>query len=277
MPFYEDYVKDFTMDYYEGFPFPNAGMHIHPQYELLVVLESSNAEVTINGQVYSINQPFAALCSPFSLHHMAFFEKSALNRYIYYFDDAMINNHPDEFKDFQKYRQSTSVFFTFSTEFAEKLKPLQKEAWQNRNTSIITKLLFLITLQLILNEESVQVYLQTNSEIGQTNQIVRYMIEHFSEDLTAETVAQKFFISRSKLYRDFQDYTTISFRQFLIELRISKAKFLLKSGLDIREVATAVGFDNESYFCQFFKKNIGITPLQFAKKVGKETKRRANL
>lgn len=270
MPFYEDYINDFTMDFYKDRAAGgNAGMHIHPQYELLVVLENTRSKTTINGQPYHLNQPFAALFAPFALHHTSFLDSVVVTRHIYYFDDSMIKNHPEEFKEFQTYCHSASVIFALPEDFAQNFRGLQDEALKNRNNVPVAKLLFLLMLQLLLTDPSVKLYLQTKSEIGQTNQIVRYMIDHFADDLTAEEVAQKFFISRSKLYRDFQDYTTVSFRQFLIELRISKAKFLLQKGLSCRQAAAEVGFENESYFCQCFKKSVGITPLQFAKQVPK--------
>ena len=266
MPFFEDYRKEFTMDYYGDVPVANAGMHIHPQYEMLVVLDHTNSQITVNGQTHYPNQPFIAFFAPFSLHHSDFFDKVNVDRYIYYFDDAMIDKHPVEFKDFEVYRRSASIIFLLPPDLTEKFRTLNEAALSNRDDDAVASLLFMMNLHLLLKEKDRCSLMQTNNQVSHINSIVRYMTEHFQEkNLTAESVAQYFFISRSKLYRDFRDYTTISFHQFLIELRISKAQFMLKQGYRIREIASSVGFENESYFCQFFKKIKGITPLQYGK------------
>ncbi|MBO4536057.1 MAG: AraC family transcriptional regulator [Bacteroidales bacterium] len=56
--------------------------------------------------------------------------------------------------------------------------------------------------------------------------------------------------------------------------RLNLAKSLLKQGdLQIAEIATAVGIDDQSYFTRFFKKNQGLTPSQFREAVLKGKKK----
>lgn len=56
--------------------------------------------------------------------------------------------------------------------------------------------------------------------------------------------------------------------------RLNLAKSLLKQGdLQIAEIATAVGIDDQSYFTRFFKKNQGLTPSQFREAVLKGTRK----
>lgn len=266
MPFFEDYGKEFTMDYYGDIPCANAGMHIHPQYEMLVVLDHTSSQITINGQTYHPNQPFIAFFAPFALHHADFFDKVKVARYIYYFDDAMIDKHSDEFKSFEDYRDSVSMIFLLPPDMAERLRALNVAALNNRDDDAVRRLLFMMNIHFLFKDKDRCTLMQTNNQVRHINSIVHYMIEHFQDkNLTAESVAQYFFISRSKLYRDFRNYTMISFHQFLIELRISKAQFMLQKGYSIREIASSVGFENESYFCQFFKKIKGISPLQYGK------------
>ena len=51
------------------------------------------------------------------------------------------------------------------------------------------------------------------------------------------------------------------------ELRIEQAKrLLLRADLSVGEVAEECGFEDESYFVRFFKKNVGITPGAYRKR-----------
>lgn len=71
-------------------------------------------------------------------------------------------------------------------------------------------------------------------------------------------------ISRYRLCRDFSMHVGISPLQYLNCNRLSAARHLLRStNLTIREVGMAVGIENTTHFINLFKKDTGITPLQF--------------
>lgn len=71
-------------------------------------------------------------------------------------------------------------------------------------------------------------------------------------------------ISRYRLCHDFSKHIGTSPLQYLNQTRIHTARSLLRStNLTIREVGIAVGIENTTHFINLFKKNAGITPLQF--------------
>ena len=50
------------------------------------------------------------------------------------------------------------------------------------------------------------------------------------------------------------------------KLHLEAKKLLFNSNLNIKEIAIQLGFEDESYFCKQFKKQEGLTPLEFKKK-----------
>lgn len=91
--------------------------------------------------------------------------------------------------------------------------------------------------------------------------IKEYIQEHLEEDLALETVARKFNYNYSYLSSYFSRLTKKSFKQYTNELRIQQACRLLLSGqASISEAGHLVGFPNQSYFTQVFKKYTGFTP-----------------
>jgi len=55
-------------------------------------------------------------------------------------------------------------------------------------------------------------------------------------------------------------------RQFIIEIRINKAKQLLTDGtLKISAVAEKCGFTNQYHFTRVFKSRVGLTPSEYMK------------
>lgn len=71
-------------------------------------------------------------------------------------------------------------------------------------------------------------------------------------------------VNRYRLCRDFSTHIGISPVQYLNQVRLTRAKdLLLSTNLTIHEVGSMVGIDNTTHFINLFKKNTGITPLQF--------------
>lgn len=71
-------------------------------------------------------------------------------------------------------------------------------------------------------------------------------------------------VNRYRLCRDFSNCIGTSPVQYLNQVRLSAARHLLRStNLTIHEVGSAVGIENTTHFINLFKKNTGITPLQF--------------
>lgn len=93
--------------------------------------------------------------------------------------------------------------------------------------------------------------------------VCRYIGEHFAEKLTLEGLAREFFISRSALVRDFRLVLDTTVVEYITNVRVSKAKYQLKSGASVSEVAECCGFSSDSYFVRVFRSVTGQTPAAF--------------
>ena len=68
-------------------------------------------------------------------------------------------------------------------------------------------------------------------------------------------------MSRSQLYRKFSSLTDLTVHQFIMTLKLQKAKELLfTTDLNVSEVAFDTGFKNISHFSRAFKKQFGKNP-----------------
>jgi AraC-like DNA-binding protein len=92
---------------------------------------------------------------------------------------------------------------------------------------------------------------------------IKYIIEHYSEDLSVQAVAGKVGLSASYFGNIFRKETGASFHQFLTKIRLNRAEDILKSGeCNVSEVAWACGFSDPFYFSKVYKENSGISPSQ---------------
>ncbi|MDI4645158.1 response regulator transcription factor [Cohnella hashimotonis] len=109
--------------------------------------------------------------------------------------------------------------------------------------------------------------LQARRPLHRTIASVLSMIEsRYSENLTLEGLAKEAYVSTNYLSTLFKQELGINFLDYLHQYRIEAAKKLLAAEpLRIFAVASLVGYQDERYFTQMFKKWTGLTPSQYQK------------
>lgn len=98
--------------------------------------------------------------------------------------------------------------------------------------------------------------------------IKEYVDSKYDENITLTSISKSFVISPGYLSVLFYDYIGQNFIDYLSNLRIQKAKKLLKnSNLLIYEIAEKVGYRDAYYFSTAFKKIVGINPTEYREKL----------
>ena len=95
-----------------------------------------------------------------------------------------------------------------------------------------------------------------------------YLIHHFNEDINLNLIAHNMNYSSSYLTKIFVQHYQCSPTKFLISLRMQKAQQLLSHNSDllIHQVGEAVGYPDQGYFSRIFKKQTGLSPLEYREK-----------
>lgn len=90
---------------------------------------------------------------------------------------------------------------------------------------------------------------------------IDYMQAHIDRDISLDVLAQTVNVSSSHLRRLFKQATGMAPHQYLIHLRVNRAKeLLLTRGFSVDEVAAEVGFADRSHLHRHFKRVFGVTP-----------------
>jgi AraC family transcriptional activator of mar-sox-rob regulon len=101
--------------------------------------------------------------------------------------------------------------------------------------------------------------------------IVAWIEDNATKNITIEQAARKFSISRSLLTREFRGYTGKSFVEYCNSRRVQKAAVALVTRDDsVTQVALDNGFSNLSHFHRQFKAHFGMTPAAFRRKILEE-------
>lgn len=95
---------------------------------------------------------------------------------------------------------------------------------------------------------------------------IEYLEEHFAERITLDSLCKYTFMSSSHFSYAFRQVTGCTPIEYLTRLRLRHArKMLTETDRPISIIAADTGFQNSSSLDRAFKKEVGITPLQYRK------------
>ena len=96
--------------------------------------------------------------------------------------------------------------------------------------------------------------------------VKEYLDEHYTEKLTLDDLAEKFFINKFYLSKIFKETYGTTVNNYLISKRITRAKQLLRfTDMTVDEVGAAVGMGDANYFSRMFRKVEEISPREYRK------------
>ena len=83
-------------------------------------------------------------------------------------------------------------------------------------------------------------------------------------EINRAEVAERFFIHPDYLSHIFRDWAGITFQDYVIKMRIDKAKkMLIYTDAPISNIADQAGYSNTAYFAKHFKRETGMTPKEY--------------
>lgn len=108
------------------------------------------------------------------------------------------------------------------------------------------------------------------SPVGGIPAAVAYISEHYCENCELGTLAEIASLSEGHFCRAFRAYTHKRPMEYIMHLRLEKAKALLVEQPDtpVSRIAQAVGFSGVSYFTHCFREYAGRTPTEYREKYG---------
>ena len=100
-----------------------------------------------------------------------------------------------------------------------------------------------------------------------TEQLKKVIDENLGNpDLSPEQIANAMGVSRTKLYRDLKRIDGQSLSDYVRNVRLEKAAFLLvNTELNVQEIMNEVGFANSSHFTKIFKLKYDMPPTEYKK------------
>ncbi len=100
--------------------------------------------------------------------------------------------------------------------------------------------------------------------------ILSYLNAHISDAVSLGDVCREFGVSQTSLSRMFRTYRNTSFSNYLTNIRIEKAKEIMRNAPDsyVRDIAERCGYGDQFYFSRIFRSVTGVCPKEYIEQLG---------
>lgn len=250
--------------------FPNRGLEIHSHdYMSVIYIIAGNCDYIINDIPYKVKKGDILALNPHVPHGKIISSEGTLVEFHAGFENFRVYDLPRNFIISDK---TTPVIP--STKYDKELMKCFRDilSEQNKNdcgSELILKTLGMRLLVILLRATSQR---ETVREMGCinfesydkatiVNAITEFITTNYAEDLSLEIISKNMYLSPAYISKLFKEETGESPINYLIKIRLSRAKeFLTKGNLTIKEAAKAVGYEDAYHFSKLFKKHYGYPP-----------------
>ena len=258
-------------------------LHHHDFYEVYFFL-SGNVQYIIENRSYLLTPGDVLLISPMELHQPMFGpEHREYERIVLWIDKQFLEG----------FSLPGETFLTcFDTDNPNHSNLLQPEGVQRQFLTFLLEQLiseyssrepyqeiaamsYLAQVLILLNRLALQ---QRNEDAVSTQDstvynVLGYINEHYNENLTLDELANRFFISKYHLSREFQRLVGTSVHRYIVQKRLVMAKQMLSSGKPSTEVYQSCGFGDYSNFYRAFKAEYQISPKEYVRRLKENANR----
>jgi AraC-like DNA-binding protein len=256
-------------------------LHHHDFYEVYFFL-SGNVSYNIESRSYRLSPGDILLISPNELHQPIFSpEKQNYERIVLWLNAGFLQEFTLKGWDL------TRCFNVRNTERSNLLRPdgitrelvnyLVQQLLREQDSeefgsdvfclSLLGQLLVMINRVALRAGQGPENRENTDSTVYR---ILTYINEHYNDDLNLDFLANKFFISKYHLSREFVRVVGTSVHRYILQKRLIMARQMMAAGRPTSEVYQHCGFGDYSNFYRAFKKEYQVSPREYLEELKQE-------
>ena len=248
-------------------------VHDHPFYELIYVV-SGQVDFFIAGHVFRIDSGTLMTFPPGTMHGVLVHTDAPYERYTLHFDQQTLSMErrrmllsaiPAELLGVAAEPQAKAAIWE-SMENSGVLQILEametlRTAEQDKVENLIPIYLEAVLAALIPRASRKSARLDAAARpLGQLEQIISWVDQHYTEAISLDSLADRFFISKGYLSTLFRQATGSSVKDYVRALRMAHVQLLLSSGMPASQAAARVGFGDYTTFYRAYVRSFGRAP-----------------
>lgn len=253
---------------------PEVEFHQHPFYEIFFFL-SGNVNYIIEGKNYSLRPGDVLLTGSSDIHRPDIQPGKPYERIVIWLSDDFFGHLRDFYgedlttcftdaalKDYRLIRPDNQNILHLKQLCAQisEAKHSQEMGSYALASAYLTEFLVLVSRAYYDAPDSIQYDIMENKKI---NQILSYINENLTDELSLEHLATQFYTSKYYLSRQFKQFTGLSLYQYIMKKRLIVSRDLLRSGSSVMDACFRCGFGDYSNFLKAFKREFGKTPSKY--------------
>ena len=232
---------------------------------LLFYNHAGSMKIKSAGKIYEVDKSAIIIYRPFEEQYYGQANKQPISNYWVHFTGYVI----DELL-FNAGLGEGTIFYTgesneFPVFFEAIINELAEKTYNYKyiSASLLEQLLFVISRKLTFNSDE-----DVKKRDLRINNTVNFIQRNYSKNVTVNELAEIAGLSPNRYSNVFKDLIGVSPQQYLINFRLKKAKELMgHTSLNIKQIASLTGFDNQLYFSRIFRKYENISPSGYMKKI----------
>ena len=239
-------------------------LHSHSHYEIYYLYKGHRSYFLSNA-LYHLTAPCILILPPHAMHKS---EGGAFERF-------NVNVSPDYLDPYQKEvlnEKSLRLLIPSEEQNEEFLRLFEEAAKVDRRQKrgeFIVKALFsyiVVLLGKLENAPANAKAIAENAVPPTVLKIMDHLTANFAARHTLDSIADAFFLSKAALVYNFKKYTGCSPIDFLLNVRLTRAKELLVgTKKTVNEISEACGFSSANYFGLLFKQKENLSPMAYRK------------
>jgi len=247
--------------------FPNLfQLHVHDQYEILLFLEGDSNYI-IEDRSYPLEPYDLTIVRKHQLHHMHHNSATPYHRIVLFVEPSFFTQFKCEEYELHFANITTNIGNKIPASIVRssgiydafmELKKYSENYTINADSPIlhacIIKILYLIHKT---NQFSLPEY--PNETVSK---VIQYLNNHFTENITLDILAEKFFISKYHLCKVFVNATGLTIHKYIQLKRFVMVRELYTEGMSLLDASLQAGFLNYSSFYRAYTNEYGVSPTK---------------
>nr|WP_295277930.1 AraC family transcriptional regulator [uncultured Blautia sp.] len=241
--------------------------HYHDFHKVIIFL-SGKAAYHIEGKSYYLKPWDILLVNRHAIHKPEIDFSVPYERFVLWIRDDI--NSTELLRCFQKAIDRSYNLIRLDSGTQEKLKQLlyeleaalKDEKFGSELLGNALFIQFMVYVNRIFLEKQYIYDVHSYSSDSQIEELLRYINHNLTEDLSIETLARKYYLSKYHMMRKFKEETGYTIHNYIISKRLLLARTKIAEGAPVLKAAQLSGFSDYTTFSRAYKKQFGTAPSQ---------------
>lgn len=268
--------SDYEAYHYKDRQISNVRLHHHDFYELYYLI-SGDVRYYIEGEIYSLKPGDLVLINTTELHQAKIeTDTEDYERIVLWIDRHYLQELSSDACDMTRCFEAKGKRHILKLDLdiqrdirniLSKILDLDRYGGSGRKLLSNAYMMELMVKINDLAEERVQIFDEETKKSALIDEMIDFIEDNLDDDLTIDALAERFYMSKFHLSREFKRYTNTSIHKYIRLKRLILAKKHILKNEAITEVYLKCGFGDYSNFFRAFKQEYGLTPKEFYKRM----------